>query len=302
MSGYFIGIDGGGTRCRARLTNSDGRILGQGLSGPANIQLGLDYSWGNIREAIDRALDQAVLEAHIFPECRLGLGLAGVVTEADRQRVSAKAAGFHSVKVATDAHTACLGAFGGRDGAIFIGGTGSVGYAWLSGQSHQVGGWGFALGDEGSGATLGRQALRHALMARDGLIEGSALTERVNRFFTSAGIDLHGWLAEARPTDFGTFAPDVVELAKAEDPLAIGIIKTAVRWLETYVQRLTALGAPQVCLLGGVAPHYIPYLSDAARPLIATAQGDALDGALLMCAGASEGQLNPCNDSAVSAC
>lgn len=296
MSEYRIGIDGGGTRCRARLTGADGRILGQGLSGPANIQLGLDYSWGNIREAIDRALNQAGLEASVFRMCHLGLGLAGVVTEADRQRVVTRATAFQSVKVATDAHTACLGAFGGRDGAIFIGGTGSVGYAWLSGQSHQVGGWGFALGDEGSGATLGRQALRHALMARDGLIEGSALTERVNRFFSSAGIDLHAWLSEARPTDFGTFAPDVVELAGAGDPWAREILGTNVRWLETYVHRLTALGAPQVCLLGGVAPHYLPYLSEGMRPFIATPQGDALEGALLMCAGLSDGQLPAFSD------
>ncbi|MDC7694307.1 BadF/BadG/BcrA/BcrD ATPase family protein [Asticcacaulis sp. DXS10W] len=291
MHEYLIGIDGGGTRCRARLTTNEGRVIGQGLSGPANIQLGLDYSWRNISEAIDRALDQAGLDRHLFPRCRLGLGLAGVVTEADRQQVAAKAAAFHSVKVATDAHTACLGAFGGRDGAIFIGGTGSVGYAWLSGESHQVGGWGFTLGDEGSGATLGRQALRYALMARDGLIEGTALTERVNRFFTSAGIDLQTWLATARPTDFGTFAPDVMELAERGDPWALDILKINVGWLETYVRRLTRLGAPRVCLLGGVAPRYMPYLSEEALSLIADAQGDALDGALLMCTGLSEGQL-----------
>jgi glucosamine kinase len=53
---YYLGIDGGGTRCRARLQDDNGHTIGEGKSGPANIRLGLDTSWGNIMAAIDSAL------------------------------------------------------------------------------------------------------------------------------------------------------------------------------------------------------------------------------------------------------
>jgi glucosamine kinase len=65
---YYIGIDGGGTKCRARLKNRAGKILGEGLGGASNIRLGLVTVWQNIMVAVDEALAQAQLPT---PICRI---------------------------------------------------------------------------------------------------------------------------------------------------------------------------------------------------------------------------------------
>ncbi|MDE1150555.1 MAG: BadF/BadG/BcrA/BcrD ATPase family protein [Azospirillaceae bacterium] len=74
---YFLGIDGGGTKCRARLRDARGALLGEGLGGPANIRLGLDLAWGSILDAADGALAQAGLDRDALDQTHAGLGLAG---------------------------------------------------------------------------------------------------------------------------------------------------------------------------------------------------------------------------------
>ena len=72
--------------------------------------------------------------------------------------------------ITTDAHAACVGAHRGRDGGVIIVGTGSIGWAKLNGRHYRVGGWGLPVSDEGSGAWLGREALRRVLWAHDGRV------------------------------------------------------------------------------------------------------------------------------------
>ena len=91
---------------------------------------------------------------------RAGLGLAGANLPSLAEAIRKIPLGFASVVVASDAVAACLGAHGGRDGAVLILGTGSQGLAILSGHATTIGGWGFALSDDASGATLGRSAVR----------------------------------------------------------------------------------------------------------------------------------------------
>ena len=68
---------------------------------------------------------------------------------------------------------ACLGAHGGRDGGIVIAGTGSVGLAMVNGREFRIGGYGFPISDEGSGAEIGLHAIRLALRAHDKRITAS---------------------------------------------------------------------------------------------------------------------------------
>ncbi|MEI9418371.1 BadF/BadG/BcrA/BcrD ATPase family protein, partial [Mesorhizobium sp. Cs1321R2N1] len=56
---YFLGVDGGGTGCRARLEDAQGMVLGQGLSGPATTRLGIEAAWGSIAKAYGAAIDEA---------------------------------------------------------------------------------------------------------------------------------------------------------------------------------------------------------------------------------------------------
>lgn len=279
---YYIGIDGGGTRCRARLQDDNGRTLGEGESGPANIRLGLDVAWGNIMGAIDAALEAAGLPRGILPRTSLGLGLAGIVTPADCMRTTeASPVEFGQICAAADCHVACLGAFGGEDGAIQIAGTGSSGYSIVNGRGYPVGGWGFLLSEKGSAASLGRDALRAALEANDGLAQRTPFTEAlIARFGTPS--DIIDWSEHARPVDYGALSPFVFDYARQSDEVARRLVRQLAADIDHYIAHLVAVGAPRICLVGGLAPHISPLLSGATHARLTAPRMDVLDGAILM--------------------
>ncbi len=282
MGDLFLGVDGGGTGCRVRLVDAAGRRLGDGKAGAANIRLGLDVSWGRILNATDQALAEAGLDRSALPRIHAGLGLAGITGPADSARVTAGAPGFASVAAETDAHTACLGAFGGRDGAILILGTGSAGYALVGGRSHPIGGWGFEISDDGSGAQLGREAIRAAVRAYDGLGPESAFTRAIMARLGGHPPDVVAWVNGAKPGDYGSLAPLAFEHASAGDPVATALVRMTAAHVETFVDRLIALGAGRVALMGGVAPAILGWLPERVRAVLAPAEGDAMDGAILL--------------------
>jgi glucosamine kinase len=278
----FLGVDGGGTGCRVRLVDAAGTVLGEGKAGAANIRLGLDVSWGQILRATDQALAEAGLDRTALPRIRAGLGLAGITGPADSTRVADSAPPFASVAAETDAHTACLGAFGGRDGAILILGTGSAGYAIVEGRSHPIGGWGFEISDDGSGAQLGREAVRAAVRAYDGLSPASDFTVAIMARLGGHPPDVVAWVNGAKPGDYGSMAPLAIEFARRGDPVAAALIRQVVAHVENFIRRLIELGAGRVALMGGLGPVLEPWLDGAARRVLAEAEGDAMDGAVLL--------------------
>ncbi|OYW79888.1 MAG: ATPase, partial [Asticcacaulis sp. 32-58-5] len=293
---FYIGIDGGGTKCRARLRGAavsthvgEGALLGECVGGSANIRLGLDLIWSHILEAIDGALAQAHLTRAIFSDTSIGLGLAGITTAADCERTIAAGPRFAFANAATDAHAACLGAFSGRDGAIMITGTGSAGYAWVDGRGHAVGGWGFEVNDDASAAVLGREAIRAALHGYDGLEPHTAFTRAVMAHFGGHPSDVVKWVTHARPADYGTLAPMLMSHAAEGDQIAVGIVERAAHDLGKYLTRLNELGAPKICLVGGMSDALVPWLAPWTRTVLAEPEHDAIEGALLLAHGASNG-------------
>ena len=286
---HYIGVDGGGTRCTARIQSADGQPLGTGHGGPANILLGLDRSLASILGAIDGALAQAGLNRSIFPEASLGLGLAGITTATDGERIAAECTTFAAAKVATDAHVACLGAFSGRDGAVMIAGTGCAGYAWLGGHGHAIGCWGFDINDDASAATLGRNGIRRSLNAYDGLIPETAFTRALLAEFGGHPSDVVAWSMTAQPKDYGALAPLVMRFAEQRDPVAGALVETMARMLERYIGRLHEIGAEHVCVVGGMAAPLVTWLAPSVQLMLHDAEHDAVDGALLLARGAADG-------------
>ena len=278
----FLGVDGGGTGCRARLVDAAGTVLGEGKAGAANIRLGLDASWGQILRATDQALGEAGLDRTALPRIHAGLGLAGITGPIDVARVVDSAPPFTGVAAETDAHTACLGAFGGRDGAILILGTGSAGYAIVDGRSHPIGGWGFEISDDGSGAQLGREALRAAVRAYDGLGPASDFTVAIMARLGGHPPDVVAWVNGAKPGDYGSMAPLAIEFARRGDPVAVALVRHAVAHVDNFIRRLIELGAGRVALMGGLGPVLETWLDDTARSVLAAPEGDAMDGAVLL--------------------
>jgi glucosamine kinase len=285
----FVGVDGGGTRCRVRVRDAEGVLLGEAEGGSCNIRLGLDLVWKNILGALDTALAQGGLDSSAYPRLSLGLGLAGICCDEDVRMTVNAAPCVGRCDASSDAHTACLGAFSGKDGGVLISGTGSVAYAWVGGKASQIGGWGFEVSDDGSAADLGRSAIRAALRGVDGLGPTSDFTHALIAHFGGQPSDIVHWVTSAKPCDHGALAPMILKFAQAGDVVAAGLVRKSAQDLGDYIARLQAMGAPRVCLVGGMAPVFMPWLSDAARAALSTPEHDALEGAILLAHGHSNG-------------
>ena len=215
----------------------------------------------------------------------IGLGLAGFKDGSDQTRVAAAFPGFRLVRAANDATTACIGAHAGADGGLVIAGTGSAAIARVGGTETIIGGRGFTLGDDGSGAHIGLDALRSAMRAFDGLAPVSALTDDILAEFGGDPVAMMNWARQAKPGDFGAFAPRVFERAAGLDPVAIEIAERAARAIRALTQGVVALGAERVALVGGVGEALRPYLEPDIAARLSAPLYDATDGAILFVGG-----------------
>ncbi|WP_323009192.1 BadF/BadG/BcrA/BcrD ATPase family protein [Paracoccus sp. (in: a-proteobacteria)] len=268
---YFLGIDGGGTGCRAAIADAQGRVIGQGAAGPANISVETEGACANILAAARAALDEAG-RGHL-DELTAVLGLAGANVTAAARSLQAMLP-FRKARIVTDAVTAATGALGGEDGIVVAMGTGSVLAVQLGGEMRQYGGRGFVLGDEGSGAVLGRALLAEALRAEDGFTPMSPLLQAVlDDLGGIEGVISFGF--RARPAEFAAFAPRIVT---GNDPAGEHIFATAVDDIRAMIDTLQAGRDLPVVFLGGLGAHYAARLQGLwpIRP----PKGSGLDGAL----------------------
>jgi glucosamine kinase len=276
----FVGIDGGGTGCRARIEDAEGRLLGTGIAGPAALRVGVDRALAEVEKACLGALKEAGLECNAIGSLHAGVGLAGVGRRGVLEQLQQHPHPFCSVSYAHDATVACIGAHGGRDGGIVIVGTGSVGFAIVAGREVRIGGYGFPISDEGSGADLGLSAIQLALRAHDDRATGTSFTREVLLRFHDDPFEAVAWMDRATATDYATFAPLVMRHADAGDPVARRIAREAAEQIDELVRRLLECGAPRISLLGGLASSMQPWLAPDVQRRLSAMEGDAVDGAL----------------------
>lgn len=282
MASYFLGIDGGGTSCRMRLTDNTGILLGESQAGAANLYLGADVVLPHIQHCLTEILEQAGLTPNIYPQTYAVGGIAGTEAISDYQWLLDYFADFADFRCVSDCETACLGAFGGADGALLISGTGSIGWAISQGKNYRVGGWGFNVSDKYSGAWMGHQALFHTLDAHDGLCHSTLCTVLLNHFDNNPST-IVDWATSATPADYGQFAPYVIDHAEQGDTIATTIIQQAGQGMGTMADHLLQKsGCNQWCFVGGLAQALTPYLPTAIAKKRQTPKGDALEGALII--------------------
>jgi len=288
---FFLGVDGGATRCRARLRDGSGRELGHGVGPASNIYVDFRAAMRVVSETIDAAIAAGAARQEIA----IGLGLAGFSEDKDAERVTAALPGFARVVVVNDAVAACVGANGLGDGGLIIAGTGSAGIARIGATTTIIGGRGFQLGDDGSAARLGEAALRATLRALDGLEPMSELARALGRHFDNDPLRMSRWAADAKPRDYGAFAPQILELANSGDARAREIAGDAAKAIAALAAALTTLGAARIALVGGLGEPLRPYLSPDLSTRLVRPRRDAVDGAILLAGGTldqSEG--SPC--------
>lgn len=271
---WWVGIDGGGTSTRALVADAQGRILGRGEAGASALNQGTEQAWRHIAEAIARA----GVPGLALRDCALGLGLSGTGVPAQLQAFVAADPGVARFTLVTDGLVALLGAHGGQPGALLISGTGSVAEALLEdGSRRMTGGWGWQIGDEGSGAWLGQQAMKLAQAAFDGRAPRGTLAESVFSVVGASREELLAFCAHAGQAGYAGLARLVFEHEHG-DPAAAALLDEAARALDALAVALHP--TLPLALAGSIALRLGSRLSPALQSRRVEPQGEPVAGAL----------------------
>ncbi|MGI2194906.1 N-acetylglucosamine kinase [Shewanella baltica] len=250
----FIGVDGGGSKCRATIYCADGTVLGTGVAGRANPLHGLTQTFESIEASTRLALLDAGMNGSDSHLLVAGLGLAGVNVPRLYQDVINWQHPFAAMYVTTDLHTACIGAHRGADGAVIITGTGSCGYAHVGDTSLSIGGYGFALGDKGSGAWLGLKAAEHVLLALDGFAVPTRLTDMLLSYFNvTDALGIVENLAGKSSSCYAALARSVLDCANEGDAVATAIVQEGADYISDMARKLFSLNPVRFSMIGGLA-------------------------------------------------
>ncbi|MGW7516069.1 N-acetylglucosamine kinase [Streptomyces sp. NPDC054796] len=331
---WIIGVDSGGSGLRIALAEAgrsahDTRVRdGHGSARPRPVGTfaspepvrtdtsGIDA--GHMLELLVPAARALLAEAGAGPAPAVGavcVGAAGMASLGDGLRARlpgalAETFGARRIALAADAVTAYAGALGERPGAVVAAGTGLIAMGTDLRSWRRADGWGHLLGDCGGGAWIGRAGLEAAMRAYDGREGGSpALRERAEAVFGAPLSGLPGRLYPRtdRPAVLASFAPEVARCAAAEpaDPVAERVMREAAREIAVCAGAVCPSGkAADIALTGGLFRVGEPLLGPLAEELAARlphartveAEGDPLDGALLIAERLAHGALELPND------
>lgn len=246
---YLLGIDGGATHVRVALADQTGRVRGFGVAGAASFSSSqLDAVRTHVEAAARRACQQADIER---PAVAAFWGLAGIVTQTDRDDVARLAHELRSVQhvnveVDHDIRTALAGGLDGRPGIALISGTGSSCYGRnATGQCWQAGGWEHLIDDSGAAYDIALRGLTAAARGVDGRGQTTALTDalfdainirqlpEIIRRLHVTGLDDSG--APCTKEQLARLAPVVFKVAEAGDNAACRILDDAAEELTLMV-------------------------------------------------------------------
>jgi len=258
----FLGIDGGGSKCKTIIMNKDNEILGTGISGPGNPLHGFEQATNSITESAKLALQDAGL-AHIeLNELVAGVGLAGVNIPVLFDQMAAWQHPFKAMHLATDLLIACLGAHDGSDGAVMISGTGSCGFSCIDEQQTIVGAHGFPHGDKGSGAWFGLQGVKQVLLSLDGLVAATSMTDvLLKKLNCKDDTDLVEAVASQKATFYAQQANLVFDAAEQGDKVALAIVDEGAEYINSIARTLAAKNPPRMSMIGGLTPRLKPWLA-----------------------------------------
>jgi glucosamine kinase len=259
----LIGADVGGSKTAVGVSEG-GAVLTRADGPGAAVRPGRALaSAGMIAEVVRRALASVGRPSGDV----LLVGAAGAGRDPERSELAKALRGeslASRVEVTTDVELALAGAFQTGPGIVVSAGTGSIAVGRdARGARWRIGGYGWQMGDEGSGYAIGRASLGAVSRAHDGRSPRTALTDRVLAAARCADFDsVVRWAAAASPSEIASLAPHVLEVAAQGDPLAQGIADYAARELSQLAiclrPQLDAQPPIGVALTGGLLARERP--------------------------------------------
>lgn len=257
----LIGIDGGGTKCRAIIYTANGKQLGKGLGGPANPFFGVRQAIKSIEEAAYKAIEDSGLSGVSIKNMKAGVGLAGVNLAKLYHEILEWEHPFSELYLTTDMNIANLGANNGQEGGIIIVGTGSCGYIDCSGEEKMFGGYGFPIGDQASGAWMGLKAIQHTLLILDGFSKKDVLSQKVADFYeVETGLELSEKLIGQASKDYAQIASLIFNCARDGDLKANEIVNEGLLYISKLVKKMLKTKKIRLAMIGGLSKYYLPLL------------------------------------------
>ncbi len=235
MHDLIVGVDAGASHTVAALARGE-QVLRTAVGEPANPNVcGLAPAVDAVARTIERLLGDESAAA-------IAVGAAGAGDEAVRSALaSALASRFPHARVAVrdDAHIALRAAIPVGDGIVVIAGTGSIAYAEVGGNSRRAGGYGYLLGDEGSGYAIGVGALRRLLQTAQAHAPQDPMLTALSLQIGSNGAReaiARIYASRTPVADIAACAPLVLQYAAAGEPSALEIVGKAAADLADLVR------------------------------------------------------------------
>jgi N-acetylglucosamine kinase len=272
---HVLGIDVGGTKTVCLLANEGGRVLAEAREAGANLQGVGELA---LEKVLHSVMEAALAAQHVVPSA-ICLGIAGVDRADDQEvvrgimeRIGYKA----TILIVNDALIALQAGIGDAPGIVIVSGTGSIAYGRNArGDAARAGGWGYVLGDEGSGYWIGRHALRAVVRHADGRGRETSLTPRLLGHFglTGAAELIHRvYHEELAPSEIGALARYVQEERDHGDLVAAALLDQAAEELVTaaaaVMKRLEMEGESFSFVLAGGMFHAVPWLCERLKALL----------------------------------
>ncbi|MCP4723386.1 MAG: hypothetical protein GY863_00040 [bacterium] len=258
----IIGLDGGGSKTIGFAVDEKGNLLSLARTGPSNINsIGLSPVRENILQLIDILISDGKIRKDDIKRITGGFAGAGSVQNNNDLRNIFSDADYPEVSVHTDIEIAIEGALLAGEGIVVNSGTGSFAAGkGIEGNILRNGGYGYLLGDEGSGFNIGLKAIGYSLKTRDGIFPPTILTELICRTFGIVSID--EVIPQVYNKNFDNrmaadLTPGVIKAAKEGDEIAQLILKeTADHFMilvRNLLQRIEFSEKPvKTCLIGSV--------------------------------------------------
>ncbi len=245
------------------------------------MRFGIHATSVSILGAAREAFAQAGLGEDMLRHTYAGIGLAGTGHLGAREALNSWQHPFADAWFEGDGYIAWLGAFGGDEGGIVVCGTGSIGITY-KGKTIRVGGYGFPVSDEGSGAHIGLNAIRYSLRTLDGRAKPSAFAKEILERFSSDPAVVIRWSETASATDYAAFAALVIKHANAGEPAAVNLLRDAAKHIAGLAEAVLERGAPRVALVGGLVDFIKPFIPPAIASRITEPQADAMAGGIML--------------------
>jgi N-acetylglucosamine kinase-like BadF-type ATPase len=269
---HVLGIDAGGTKTVCQLADEHGEVLAEARRGGANLQAVGELE---VEKVLHDVMEEALGDSEIRPTA-ICLGIAGVdrpddarVMEQIMRRIGYKA----RVLIVNDALVALEAGAPGKPGVVLVAGTGSIAYGRNArNQSARAGGWGYVLGDEGSGYWIGRAALRAVLREADRRGPATQLTGLLLHYYgvpRAQDLIAQVYQGALRPAAIASLAQCVQGAFNNGDAVAIGILRGAADYLESaalsVARRLDMIGGEFPFVLSGGIFRAVPWLDEELR-------------------------------------